>query len=111
MRAGALKDRCDIQQDGSADDNPHADWTGTPLVRNWPCDIQAVGGDESYRGRQLEAKVDYVVECRMVDAVTSQMRLSVTGGIHKGKTLNIDHIRDFNDRKGRRLELYCTELK
>lgn len=110
MRAGTLKDRCDIQQDSSTDDNPAQVWTGTPLVRNWPCAIQAVGGDESYRGRQLEAKVDYMVECRMVDSITSRMRLSVTGGVHKGKTLNIDHIREFNDRKGRRLEMYCTEL-
>ena len=110
MRAGALKDRANIQQDTSTDDSPAQVWTGTPLVTNYPCHIQAVGGDESYRGRQLETHVDYVVEGSFTDGVTSKMRLYVTSGFHKAKTPNIDHVREIKDQKGRRLEMYCTEL-
>lgn len=111
MRSGTLKDRVNIQRDTSTDDTPQQVWTGTPLVTNYPCSIQAVGGDESYRGRQLEGHVDYVVEGRFTDGVTCKMRLYVTSGFHKAKTLNIDNVREFRDQKGRRLEMYCTELQ
>jgi head-tail adaptor len=110
VRGGKLDHRCHIQQDSSNDDNPTATWTGDAFVRNWPCSVQPIGGDESYRGRQLEAHVDYVVEGRWVDGVKAEMRLYVASGFHRGKTLNIDNAREFKDRGGRRLELYCTEL-
>lgn len=110
MRSGLLKDRVDIQQDSSTDDNPQQVWTGTAHVSNYPCHIQAIGGDESYRGRQLEGHVDYVVSGRYTAGVTSEMRLYVTSGFHSGKTLNIDNVREIKDQRGRRLEMYCTEL-
>ena len=110
MRGGELKDRGHIQQDSSNDDNPTATWTGTPFFANWPCHVQAIGGDESYRGRQLEAHVDYVIKGRFIDGVQDEMRWYGVSGFHKGKTLNIDSVREIKDRGGRRLELYCTEL-
>jgi len=111
MRSGKLRDRANIQQDTSNDDTPTPTWTGTPLVANWPCDILPIGGDESYRGRQLEAKVDYVATGRFVDGVTAEMRLYVTAGQQKAKTLNIEQAHEKRDNRNRPiLELYCTEL-
>jgi head-tail adaptor len=111
VRGGQLRDRARLQQDSSNTDDPTPTWTGTPVIKNYPCNIQAVGGDETYRGRQLETHVDYVVEGRFFDGITSKMRWYVTAGFHKGKTLNINHVREFRDHKGRRLEMYCTELE
>ena len=111
MRGGQLRNRAHIQQDTSNDDTPTPDFSGTPFKANWPCAIQPVGGDESYRGRQLEAHVDYVVSGRYVSGVTSMMRLSVQKGLYDGKTLNIEQVRETQDKSGKPyLELYCTEL-
>lgn len=110
MRSGTLKDRANIQQDSSNDDTPTQDFTGTPLVANWPCQIVPVGGDETYRGRQLESTVDYVVTGRAVPRVVADQRLSVTAGTYKGKTLNIDVAHYKWDKQNTPiLELYCTE--
>ena len=110
MRSGTLRDRANIQQDSSNADNPAQDYTGSPLVANWPCQIIPVGGDESYRGRQLESTVDYVVTGRAVDGVYADNRLYVTTGLHKGKTLNIDVVHYKWDKQNTPiLELYCTE--
>ena len=110
MRSGTLRDRANIQQDSSNDDTPTATWTGTPLVANWPCQIIPTGGDESYRGRQLESTVDYVVTGRAVDSVYEDNRLYITAGLHKGKTLNIDAVHYKWDKQNTPiLELYCTE--
>jgi hypothetical protein len=110
MRSGTLRDRANIQQDSSNADNPSQTFTGSPLVANWPCQIIPTGGDESYRGRQLESTVDYVVTGRAVDGVLSDNRLYVTAGLHKGKTLNIDTVHYKWDRQNTPiLELYCTE--
>jgi len=110
MRSGTLKDRANIQKDSSNDDNPAQDFTGSPHVANWPCQIIAIGGDESYRGRQLESTVDYVVTGRSVPGVVADQRLLVTAGLHKGKTLNIDVVHYKWDKQNTPiLELYCTE--
>ena len=110
MRSGTLRDRCHIQQDSSTDDTPTVNFTGTPFIANWPCEIMPIGGDESYRGRQLESKVDYVVTGRFKDGVTTDMRVYVTAGRHKDKTLNIDHAHEKWDKQNAPiLELYCTE--
>lgn len=111
MNGGELRDRANIQQDTSDDDSPTAVWTGTPLRSHWPCKIQPTGGDETYRGRQLEAHIDYVVVGRFVYGVTAKMRLYVTSGRHKDKTLNIETTHEKWDRENNpMLELYCTEL-
>ena len=110
MRSGTLRDRANIQQDSSNADTPTQDYTGSPLVANWPCQIIPTGGDESYRGRQLESTVDYVVTGRAVDDVLADNRLYITAGMHKGKTLNIDVVHYKLDKQNTPiLELYCTE--
>jgi len=112
LRSGILRDRCHVQQDTSNDDTPTADFSGTPFLANWPCKIVPISGDESYRGRQLESTVDYVVSGRFRDGVTPKMRVYVTAGTHKGKTFNIDNARESLDKQNAPiLELYCTELK
>jgi hypothetical protein len=110
MRSGTLRDRGNILQDSSNADTPTQDFTGSPLVANWPCQITAVGGDETYRGRQLESTVDYVVAGRAVNGVLADNQFYATAGIHKGKTLNIDTVHYKLDKQNTPiLELYCTE--
>ena len=109
MRSGPLRDRARIQQDTSNDDTPTPTWTNR--VGNWPCQILPVGGDETYRGRQLEAHVDFVVTGRRVTGVTPKMRLYITAGMHKGKYLNIEQVHEkWDQQRNPILELYCTEL-
>ncbi len=81
-----------------------------PCEGNWPCSILPVSGDETYRGRQLEAHVDYIATGRRVSGVTPEMRLYVTAGMHKGKTLNIEQVHEkWDKQRAPILELYCTE--
>jgi len=90
--AGAYRDMVDIQQDSSADGAAQEDFTGAPLYKDVPCEIEATGGAEKIRGRQLEAGVDYVVRMHHLPDIEPKMRLMVTGGIYKDLALNIKSI-------------------
>lgn len=113
MKPGQLRDMVDIQQDASADGDPSPDYTGTALYEDVPCNIQIVGGDETYRGRQLEAKTAAVVELHYMTGVLPNMRLYVTGGFLSGRTFNITNVRpkDLGPGKPKMLELYCREVQ
>jgi len=110
MRSGDLRHRATLQQDSSNDDDPECDFTGDALVTNYACSIVCTTGQETWRGRKLESRVDYVVVGRVVDGVTPDMRLSITGGLYNGKTLNIDTVKTVQMRGKPSLEMYCTEL-
>lgn len=104
-------DHVTIQQDSSTDDNPAADYTGAAFATDIPCRVLDVKGQETYRGNQLAAHSDYVVEMWQVEGVTPTMRLVVAGGVHDGKTLNIKHVRDMHkDSQPAQTILFCREL-
>lgn len=105
------RDLVDIQQDSSADGEAE-NFTGKPLLENVPCEIRTVSGDESFRGRQIEAHLTHVVEMHDYPGVVSTMRL-VDRGRMAGRIMNIRHVRQLDvDAFGRRkmLQLYCEEL-
>ncbi len=110
MRSGRLRDRVTIQRDSSNPDSPEPDYTGAPLVTDWPCEIAAVKGYERWRGRQIEAHIDYVVTGRKLPGVKSSMRGTVTYGDFTGRILNIESERIVRGTQGIRHELDCTEL-
>lgn len=108
--SGRFRDMADIQQDSSTDDNPAEDFTGAPLYEGVPCDITAVSGGESFRGRAIEEDIDYIVELHALPNVVSKMSLNITGGIHAGKVLNINATKYMDATDGRlpKLELDCV---
>jgi hypothetical protein len=106
----AYRDTATIQQDSSAPGTAVPDYSGTALLSGWPCKVVTISGDSSYRGRMLEAQVNYVVEAQYFAGITPTMRLLMTGGIHVGKLLNIGSIRVIEGNgKARKIELYCEE--
>ena len=84
-----FRDRATIEQDSSAGDTAVPDYSGTPFLVDYPCRITTIGGDETYRGRMLEAHLTHVVEGHYYEGITPSMRLNVTGGRHTGNYLNI----------------------
>lgn len=106
-----FRDLVNVQQDSSAAGNPVPDYSGSALYSDVACDITTVAGDETYRGRQLEAHVSHVVLMQYMPSVTPKMRLLVTGGILSGSVLNIVSVRPKDyDGRAPKLELYCKEL-
>ena len=105
------RDQITIQKDSSADGTLTADYS-TTLVENLPCHIEYVKGQESYRGRQLEALVDYVIETRHRSDVTTLMRVSVTAGMYRDQTFNIAAAKPVPFANGRppMLWLLCKEV-
>lgn len=106
----SYRDMVDVQRDTGPDDNPQPSFT-TTVYRDVPCEIRPVAGGERIRGRQIEGAVEYVVEMHQLDDLTSpEYRLSVTGGFHRGKVLNIKRILPtvFNGR-AIKLVIDCTE--
>lgn len=102
------RDTVTIQQDSSTTNVP--DYTGAALISSVPCKITCIGGDSTYRGRMLEASLSHVVEMQYMSGVTPTMRLSVTGGVHSGATLNISSVRVVENKgRARKLEIYATE--
>jgi SPP1 family predicted phage head-tail adaptor len=110
IRSGELRDRVTIQTNAAADDNPDESFTTTHKTR-WPCKIVPISGQESYRGKQIEAGIDYVVEGRYLAGVTPLMRVYVTGGFYKAKYFNIVRVHQIQYQRGSVAEttLFCSE--
>lgn len=105
-------DRCDILQDNAAAGASDPSYTGAKFKEGVVCNIKAVGGDESYRGRQLEGHLSHVVMLPNMTGLTNAMQLSITTGLFNGRTLDIQHIRPKNEPgKPPLLEAYCVETR
>jgi len=89
-----FSDQITIQQDSSSDGAEVADFTGTAFASAIPCRVVDVRGYESYKGRQLTAQTEYLVDLWHYPGILPDMRVSVTAGLHAGKTLNITHVQD-----------------
>ena len=102
------RDTVTIQQNSAADGAATPDYTGAAFMSAVPCQITSRGGNESYRGRVLEAHLTHIVESQWIDGVLPSMRLYVTGGIHTGRYLNIAYAQPVEGNgRARKLELQC----
>lgn len=111
IKAGALRELGDIDQDASDTNDPHPDYSGKPYMCGVPASIASVGGDETYRGRQLKAGTTHVVEIRRVIGITPDMRYRVTQGQYRGRVLQITSVRDLTaEGIPQRMQLDCKEL-
>lgn len=111
-RIGQFRDRVNIQQNSAADHDPEEDFTGTAFLSDWPCRIIATSGEETFRGRQLEAHVDYVIEGWYTADIKPTMRCLVTAGIPLSAKLNIEYVHHIPQTGGKPAQtwLYCREL-
>jgi len=99
-----------ITPDSSAAGDNDPNYRGAAAVKNKTAWITAISGDETYRGRQLMANVDYVVETFKSIAVGPSDRVTVTAGLFSGRTLNIKQVRPRQEPgQPAMYELYCTE--
>lgn len=107
IKPGQLRDLATIEMDASNDAEQDPQYRQA-FLKNVPCSIAVVSGDESFRGRQLEAHLSHVVELHRIEGVKADMRLKVIGGPHKGSYLNIVYVRDMTaEGVPQRMQLYC----
>lgn len=103
-------DRADIQQDSSADGESDEDFSGEPFKKGVPGKVIDTGGDETFRGRQIEAHISHVYECRYFPGIKPTMRLKMTAGIYKDQILNIEFVKVIRDQgKMPKQWLYCKQ--
>ena len=104
-------DRMDVYEDSSSDGNPKPIFT-TVRVTSMPGNIMTVGGDETFRGQQLEAKLTHVVETPWRDNLDASLRMTVVGGIYDARILNVESARPIR-KEGRMpyILLFCRELE
>ena len=107
------RDRITISSDARAAGSEVPAFT-TTLATAVPCGITETKGEETYRGRSLEAGVDFVVEMGYSDdlaTISATDQLAVTGGIYNGKTLNVIWPRIHRMKQGKppMIELFCKE--
>ena len=113
MRASSLaRNRISILQDSSEEGDEAPLFTGTALATDLPCDIDSVSGQESYRGRQLEAGVNYVIRLRYKSGITPKMRVTVTAGIFDGLAMDIRYVQHSSYERGKLPEtwLMCGDV-
>lgn len=104
-------DRVNIEQDSSSAGSQTTDYSGPEFKKGIPGRIITTSGDETFRGRQLEAHVSHVFECRWFNGVNPRMRLKVIGGIYKDRILNIVSVHPVQQPgKIPTQMIYCREL-
>ena len=113
MRSGTLaRAKIDILQDSSNDGDETPVFTSTAFATDIPAQIESVSGTETFRGRQLEAGVNYVVTIRYLAAIKPTMRVSVTAGTFTGLTFDIRYVKHQPYQRGRLPEtwLMCGDV-
>lgn len=115
MPTGKYRDRVSIRRDtaNAGDELP----TYTEVFRGVPCNIIHTSGDESFRGRQMEGRTDYVVEVPFDMALSgdlvpsSVLMVEDSSGFVGGEILNIAHVQ-IKRKPGMPHEfwVYCREL-
>lgn len=104
-------DRADIEQDSRADGDQLPNYTGPAFKKSVPGRLISTGGDETFRGRQLEAHIQHVYECRYFPGVLPTMRLKLVAGLFKDRIVNIAYVKVIREKGTPPKQwLYCTEL-
>ena len=110
MRLGEFRDMVTVEKDVSNAGDPVPDYSGT-LYKLVPCNITVISGDESWRGRQLEAHVSHVVAMHDMPGITAKHRLRVVAGYIVDAILNVLYVRPIKfDGRIQYQELYCREM-
>ena len=83
-------------------------------VTRIPCQIEYAGGDETFRGRQLESHISVVVESNFAydwGRLSGNMRLRVLQGPDPGMILNVEYV-NHRRKPGRSYstQFYCREI-
>lgn len=109
----AYRDRITIWQDTRATGDELPTY-GTARATGVACDIKPISGDETWRGRQLTEKVDYVVQfwhTTALQATEVTDQVEVTSGIFSGKRLNprFSRVYPYDHGKPPMMELFCRE--
>lgn len=109
VRHGALRERATIKRPATAadglDDRGQVSGSDVVLIRNWPCEVQTLGGVELEQARQVYPTATHVVRGRYLADYDITVRHYVTW---RGRQLNIGHVRDVGNRRVM-LELICAE--
>lgn len=95
------RNRVTIKQDSSAAGDEAPVYTGPAFETSIPARIECISGQETYRGRQLEATVDYVVETRYTSGAKPSMQLCPTTGMFAGLTLQVAFVQQVDFFRGR----------
>jgi len=112
MRASMLgRSQVTIQSDASADGDDAPSYTSDLVTGLW-AEIESVSGSETWRGRQLEAGINYVVRLRYYSGILPTMRVSVTTGVFTGLVLDIKYVQHLPYKRGKTPEtwLYCGDV-
>jgi len=110
---GQYLDSITWKRNAAAAGDPVPSYTST--LATMPCKITPTGGAETFRGKQLDANVDYVVEMDFSAAVGGVMNTTdqgtVAAGFFAGKILNVERISNLPLSQGRPpiTEVYCRE--
>lgn len=107
------RERILLRGDSSAAGAAEPDYSGVATASKVPARIVSVRGDETFRGRQLEAGIEYVVELRPISSIDVRHRVEVESGAFAGRVLGIQYVNIVPAAAGRpaRLELYCKEVR
>ena len=102
----SLRHRIKLIADQAPDGTVDPDYTGTPFMTGIPCLISDVRGMEKYRGRQIEATTDVVIELRYLDNVLPNM-------VAVNELTNVQYLIKATpaDPYQRKMSLHCTEVK
>ena len=103
-------DRIELSEDTSAAGAAEPSYTAR---FQWvPAHIRQISGDETYRGRQLEGHIDWVVSIRRLP-VDNTWRARVKTGVCLDRNLNIEWVRELMQENGKppMQELLCTEVQ
>lgn len=95
------RNKITVRQDSSSAGDDAPVYTGTAFASDIPARIDSVSGQETYRGRQLEAAVNYVVETRYMSGATPEMRITVDEGLFAGLTLHVGYVQHHQYKRGR----------
>jgi len=103
LKVGAMRQRCTVQQVTETQDNagqPVVSWSN--YVVDEPCQFIPTGGNETMRGRQLEAGTKAIFRVRFRSGYQPEMRI-VYGSTNYGITYvnQIDGLRRY-------IELVCV---
>ena len=102
MRSGKFRHRATIRQDSAGAGAEKPDFTGDPLYDSLPGNLYDVGGQETFRGKQIDANTSHIFETRYYAGILPTMRLDTDD-----LQLQIGKVLDITGRK-RYLQIHCS---
>jgi SPP1 family predicted phage head-tail adaptor len=107
FRVGSFRDRIDVQAPQKKPDDAGqivTTWASIPGFESEPCNYEYTAGNESIRGRQVEAGVTAIFTVRFREGYSVEHRIK-----YNGDDYGIIHVRPVQGGK-RYLEIYCKTI-